>query len=169
MQLASMWILLYRSCTIDTWNSSFIPYLHPLYNQDFLDGAHVSQRCDSTSSLLRKGCREEFIQSPRVKVEVDATLSSTQVAPRKISIQLRPGTHTINSNITQMNQLLTSIITFCLSAFIRHIYLPRQDNKAVKAYPPVVVFLWKLAFVLVVASRVPVEQVQFKKRDHPFV
>ncbi|XP_012686969.1 integrin beta-8 [Clupea harengus] len=71
--------------------------------EDFLDGAHVSQRCDSTSSLLRKGCREEFIQSPRVKVEVDATLSSTQVAPRKISIQLRPGSQA--SFVVEVRQL----------------------------------------------------------------
>ncbi|KAG5264333.1 hypothetical protein AALO_G00252570 [Alosa alosa] len=59
--------------------------------EDFLDGAHVSQRCDSASSLVRKGCREEFIESHRVKVEVDATISSTQVAPRRISAQLGPG------------------------------------------------------------------------------
>lgn len=71
--------------------------------EDFLDGAHVSQRCDSTSSLLRKGCRQEFIESHQVKVEVDATLSSTQVAPRRISIQLRPGSEA--SFVVEVQQL----------------------------------------------------------------
>lgn len=57
----------------------------------FLDGAHVSQRCGSVSDLRVRGCEEEFIENPKVKVEVNATISSSQVAPREITIHLRPG------------------------------------------------------------------------------
>lgn len=59
--------------------------------QRFLDGAHVSQRCGSVSDLRVRGCEEEFIENPNVKVEVNATISSSQVSPREISIHLRPG------------------------------------------------------------------------------
>ncbi|KAL2080644.1 hypothetical protein ACEWY4_024437 [Coilia grayii] len=71
--------------------------------EDFLDGAHVSQRCDSVSSLLRKGCRVELIESPQVRVEVDATLGSTQVAPRRINVQLQPGSKA--SFVVEVQQL----------------------------------------------------------------
>uniref|UniRef100_A0A8C1NY00 Integrin beta n=1 Tax=Cyprinus carpio TaxID=7962 RepID=A0A8C1NY00_CYPCA len=57
----------------------------------FLDGAHVSQRCGSVSDLRVRGCEEAFIENPNVKVEVNATISSTQVSPREINIHLRPG------------------------------------------------------------------------------
>uniref|UniRef100_A0A672M8Z6 Integrin beta n=1 Tax=Sinocyclocheilus grahami TaxID=75366 RepID=A0A672M8Z6_SINGR len=57
----------------------------------FLDGAHVSQRCGSVSDLRVRGCEEAFIQNPNVKVEVNATIGSSQVSPREINIHLRPG------------------------------------------------------------------------------
>ncbi|XP_016298014.1 integrin beta-8-like [Sinocyclocheilus anshuiensis] len=57
----------------------------------FLDGAHVSQRCGSVSDLRVRGCEEAFIQNPNVKVEVNATIGSSQVSPREITIHLRPG------------------------------------------------------------------------------
>ncbi|TRY72896.1 hypothetical protein DNTS_021711 [Danionella cerebrum] len=57
----------------------------------FQDGAHVSQRCGSVSELRIRGCEEAFIENPQVKVEVNATISSSQVAPREITIHLRPG------------------------------------------------------------------------------
>ncbi|XP_016110286.1 integrin beta-6-like [Sinocyclocheilus grahami] len=59
--------------------------------EKFLDGAHVSQRCGSVSDLRVRGCEEAFIESPNVKVEVNATISSSQVSPREINIHLRPG------------------------------------------------------------------------------
>lgn len=59
--------------------------------QSFLDGAHISKRCDTAAQLMLNGCEEEFIENPGVKVEVNMTLSSSQVTPRDISIQLRPG------------------------------------------------------------------------------
>ncbi|XP_017576439.1 integrin beta-8 [Pygocentrus nattereri] len=73
------------------------------FQKRFLDGAHVSERCDSAAQLLLKGCAEEFIENPRVKVEVNTTLSSSQVAPRDISIQLRPGSEA--SFIVEVKQL----------------------------------------------------------------
>uniref|UniRef100_A0A8C2C909 Integrin beta n=1 Tax=Cyprinus carpio TaxID=7962 RepID=A0A8C2C909_CYPCA len=57
----------------------------------FLDGAHVSQRCGSVSDLRVRGCEEAFIQNPNVRVEVNATVGSSQVSPREINIHLRPG------------------------------------------------------------------------------
>uniref|UniRef100_A0A3B3VUU1 Integrin beta n=1 Tax=Poecilia latipinna TaxID=48699 RepID=A0A3B3VUU1_9TELE len=50
-----------------------------------------SHRCDLPDNLRRRGCRPEFMERSDVKVEVDATLNSTQVSPREISITLRPG------------------------------------------------------------------------------
>uniref|UniRef100_A0A4W4EFP5 Integrin beta n=1 Tax=Electrophorus electricus TaxID=8005 RepID=A0A4W4EFP5_ELEEL len=63
----------------------------------------VSERCDSVARLLRKGCGEEFIDNPRVKVEVNASPSSSQVAPRDISILLRPGSEA--SFLVEVQQL----------------------------------------------------------------
>ncbi|MEQ2167591.1 hypothetical protein GOODEAATRI_005565 [Goodea atripinnis] len=51
---------------------------------------HPSHRCDLPDNLRRRGCRPEFMEHSDVKVEVDATLSSTQVSPQEISITLRP-------------------------------------------------------------------------------
>ncbi|XP_016314747.1 integrin beta-8-like [Sinocyclocheilus anshuiensis] len=59
--------------------------------EKFLDRAHVSQRCGSVSDLRVRGCEEVFIENPNVKVEVNATISSSQVSPREINIHLRPG------------------------------------------------------------------------------
>uniref|UniRef100_A0A3Q0SX57 Integrin beta n=1 Tax=Amphilophus citrinellus TaxID=61819 RepID=A0A3Q0SX57_AMPCI len=61
------------------------------FKEDFLDGARLSQRCDLPDNLLRRGCALEFMEQSEVKVEVNATISSTQVSPRDISITLRPG------------------------------------------------------------------------------
>ncbi|XP_035381248.1 integrin beta-8 isoform X1 [Electrophorus electricus] len=73
------------------------------FQERFLDGAGVSERCDSVARLLRKGCGEEFIDNPRVKVEVNASPSSSQVAPRDISILLRPGSEA--SFLVEVQQL----------------------------------------------------------------
>ncbi|KAJ0054955.1 hypothetical protein NL108_008665, partial [Boleophthalmus pectinirostris] len=58
---------------------------------DFLEGAASNYRCDLAENLLLKGCESEFLEQSETKVEVDATISSTQVSPQDISIQLRPG------------------------------------------------------------------------------
>ncbi|KAM4631511.1 integrin beta-8 [Polymixia lowei] len=73
------------------------------FKEGFLDGAGVNQRCDLPLNLLKKGCGLEFIEQPEVKVEVNATLSSTQVSPRDISITLKPGSEA--SFIVAVNQL----------------------------------------------------------------
>ncbi|KAG7317257.1 hypothetical protein KOW79_019555 [Hemibagrus wyckioides] len=73
------------------------------FQKSFLDGAHISKRCDSAAQLMLKGCEEEFIENPGVKVEVNMTLSSSQVTPRDISIQLRPGSEA--SFIVEVKQL----------------------------------------------------------------
>ncbi|XP_054914892.1 integrin beta-8 [Poeciliopsis prolifica] len=61
------------------------------FQEDYLHGAEQSRRCDLPDNLRQRGCRPEFMERSDVKVEVDATLDSTQVSPRKISITLRPG------------------------------------------------------------------------------
>ncbi|XP_075962480.1 integrin beta-8 [Anarhichas minor] len=61
------------------------------FKEDFLDGAGPSQRCDLPVKLFRRGCDQEFMEQSEIKVEVNATISSTQVSPQDISITLRPG------------------------------------------------------------------------------
>ncbi|XP_037549541.1 integrin beta-8 [Nematolebias whitei] len=61
------------------------------FKEDFLHGAGLSHRCDLPENLRRRGCELEFMEQSEVKVEVGATLSSTQVSPQDISITLRPG------------------------------------------------------------------------------
>ncbi|KAM3858311.1 integrin beta-8 [Diretmus argenteus] len=73
------------------------------FKEGFLDGMGVGQHCDLPLNLLKRGCGPEFIEQPEVKVEVNATVSSTQVFPRDISITLRPGSEA--SFIVAVNQL----------------------------------------------------------------
>ncbi|KAM9776379.1 integrin beta-8 isoform X1 [Syngnathus typhle] len=61
------------------------------FKKDFLEGAGSGHRCDLQVNLLRKGCGPEFTEKSDVKVEVNATVSSTQVSPRDISLTLAPG------------------------------------------------------------------------------
>uniref|UniRef100_A0A1A8BUL9 Integrin beta n=1 Tax=Nothobranchius kadleci TaxID=1051664 RepID=A0A1A8BUL9_NOTKA len=61
------------------------------FQKDFLYGSEPSRRCDLPENLRRRGCGSEFIEQSEVKVELNATLSGTQVSPRGISITLRPG------------------------------------------------------------------------------
>uniref|UniRef100_G3NT90 Integrin beta n=1 Tax=Gasterosteus aculeatus aculeatus TaxID=481459 RepID=G3NT90_GASAC len=70
------------------------------FKKDFLV---PSQRCDSPVKLLRRGCDREFMEQSEIKVEVDATASSTQVSPQDISITLRPGSEA--SAIVAVKQL----------------------------------------------------------------
>ncbi|CAB1320655.1 unnamed protein product [Coregonus sp. 'balchen'] len=61
------------------------------FEEGFLDGAEMGERCDLAGTLARRGCDLEFIEHPEVMVEVNATTSSTQVSPGAITITLRPG------------------------------------------------------------------------------
>uniref|UniRef100_A0A672YDX2 Integrin beta n=1 Tax=Sphaeramia orbicularis TaxID=375764 RepID=A0A672YDX2_9TELE len=61
------------------------------FKEDFLEGAASNSRCDLPANLLKKGCGQEFMEQSEVKVEVNATISSTQVSPQDISITLTPG------------------------------------------------------------------------------
>lgn len=61
------------------------------FQEDFLEGASASYRCDRPAKLLKRGCSPEFMEQTEVKVEVNATISSTQVSPRDISVHLSPG------------------------------------------------------------------------------
>ncbi|XP_069550872.1 integrin beta-8 [Brachyistius frenatus] len=61
------------------------------FKEDFLDGAGLSHRCDLPENLRKRGCGAEYMEQSEIKVEVNATISSTQVSPGDISINLRPG------------------------------------------------------------------------------
>ncbi|XP_057211440.1 integrin beta-8 isoform X1 [Triplophysa rosa] len=63
----------------------------------------LSQRCGSVADLRLTGCQEEFMENPDVKVEVNATLDSSQVTPREITIHLRPGSDA--SFVVEVRQL----------------------------------------------------------------
>ncbi|KAM9383686.1 integrin beta-8 [Pholidichthys leucotaenia] len=73
------------------------------FKEDFLVGSGLSQRCDLPANLLSRGCGPEFLEQSEVKVEVDATVSSTQVAPQDITITLREGSEA--SFIVSVKQL----------------------------------------------------------------
>ncbi|XP_059899083.1 integrin beta-8 isoform X1 [Gadus macrocephalus] len=73
------------------------------FQEAFLEGTGASQRCDLPLSLLRKGCSLEAMEHPEVKVEVNATLSGTQVSPSDIQVTLRPGSEA--SFIVAVSQL----------------------------------------------------------------
>ncbi|KAI1886187.1 hypothetical protein AGOR_G00211410 [Albula goreensis] len=73
------------------------------FQQGFLEGAQINERCDFVSNLVQKGCALDYIEHPAVRVEVDATLSSTQVTPREITVQLRPGSE--SSFVVEVQQL----------------------------------------------------------------
>ncbi|XP_035239297.1 integrin beta-8 isoform X1 [Anguilla anguilla] len=73
------------------------------FQEGFLDGAQISERCDFVPNLVQKGCELEFIEHPAVRVEVNATLSSTQVTPKEITVQLRAGSET--SFVLEVRQL----------------------------------------------------------------
>ncbi|KAF7691367.1 integrin beta-8 isoform X1 [Silurus meridionalis] len=73
------------------------------FQKSFLDGVPSSKRCDSVAQLMLKGCREEFIENPGVQVELNMKLSSSQVSPQDISIQLLPGSEaSFTVEVTQL-------------------------------------------------------------------
>uniref|UniRef100_A0A3B4B4J5 Integrin beta n=1 Tax=Periophthalmus magnuspinnatus TaxID=409849 RepID=A0A3B4B4J5_9GOBI len=61
------------------------------FKENFLEGAASNYRCDLAENLLLKGCESEFLEQTETKVEVDTTISSTQVSPQDISVHLGPG------------------------------------------------------------------------------
>ncbi|XP_074543787.1 integrin beta-8 [Halichoeres trimaculatus] len=79
------------------------PHCAWCYKEDFLDGAGPGQRCDLPEKLLNRGCEPEFLEQSEVKVEVNTTISSTQVSPQDISVTLRPGS--VASIVVAVKQL----------------------------------------------------------------
>lgn len=63
----------------------------PVLLQDFLEEAGAGHRCDLQANLLRRGCGPEFTEKSDIKVDVNATVGSTQVSPRDIAVTLTPG------------------------------------------------------------------------------
>ncbi|XP_035039560.1 integrin beta-8 [Hippoglossus stenolepis] len=61
------------------------------FKENFQDGLWPGHRCDLPVNLLRRGCGPELMEQSEVKVEVNATVGSTQVSPADISITLTPG------------------------------------------------------------------------------
>ncbi|XP_068944845.1 integrin beta-8 isoform X2 [Petaurus breviceps papuanus] len=55
-------------------------------------GAGASERCDTVSNLVSKGCLSDFIESPSVGVTIPTgSEANTQVSPGEVLIRLRPG------------------------------------------------------------------------------
>ncbi|XP_060104614.1 integrin beta-8 isoform X1 [Heteronotia binoei] len=59
--------------------------------EDFMIGTEQKERCDIISHLITRGCRPDFIESPKVGVIVSSNDFNIQVTPGEISIQLHPG------------------------------------------------------------------------------
>lgn len=62
-----------------------------LFKQDFMDGTKQKGRCDLVSHLIKRGCRSDFIESPKVDIILPNNDVNVQVTPGEISIQLYPG------------------------------------------------------------------------------
>ncbi|MBN3298006.1 integrin beta-8 [Amia ocellicauda] len=73
------------------------------FQEGFLEGSPVNERCDLVSKLIKKGCPMDLIEHPRVKVEIDDNASSTQVTPADVTVDLRPGSEA--SFILRVEQL----------------------------------------------------------------
>ncbi|XP_018597004.1 integrin beta-6 [Scleropages formosus] len=68
--------------------------------QNFTDSFSVSERCDTVEILEQKGCSREFTEFPSTSVLIhqnrplgkrDASANVTQIAPQRMSLNLRPG------------------------------------------------------------------------------
>uniref|UniRef100_A0A8D0GTC2 Integrin beta n=1 Tax=Sphenodon punctatus TaxID=8508 RepID=A0A8D0GTC2_SPHPU len=60
--------------------------------EDFMAGAAQKERCDVALSLIKRGCRPDFLENPTFGVMMpNKKEANTQVIPGEISIQLRPG------------------------------------------------------------------------------
>uniref|UniRef100_H3DQE2 Integrin beta n=1 Tax=Tetraodon nigroviridis TaxID=99883 RepID=H3DQE2_TETNG len=70
---------------------------------DFLNGAASGRRCDLPENLLARGCEVEVMERWETRVEVNTTVSGTQVSPRDISVTLRPGSEA--SIVVEVKQL----------------------------------------------------------------
>lgn len=63
----------------------------PSFKQDFISGGSKSERCDTVSNLISKGCSVDSIECPSVHVISSENEINTQVTPGEVLIQLRPG------------------------------------------------------------------------------
>ncbi|XP_044284919.1 integrin beta-8 isoform X1 [Varanus komodoensis] len=68
--------------------------LLPLLKQDFMAGTKQKERCDIVSHLIKRGCRADFIESPKVGVTTHSNDVNIQVTPGEVSVHLRPGSET---------------------------------------------------------------------------
>ena len=62
------------------------------FKQDFVSGGSRSERCDTVSNLISKGCPVDSIEYLSVHVVTSSENEiNTQVTPGEVSIQLHPG------------------------------------------------------------------------------
>lgn len=59
--------------------------------KDFISSGSRSERCDTISNLISKGCLIESIEYPSVRVIPNENEVNTQVTPGEVFLQLRPG------------------------------------------------------------------------------
>ncbi|XP_067859787.1 integrin beta-8 [Heptranchias perlo] len=64
------------------------------FQKDFSDESLHKKRCDLITNLIQKGCNSDFIEFLEVKKIMKEKQQSSQLAPGKVSLQLRPGIET---------------------------------------------------------------------------
>ncbi|KAM4626508.1 integrin beta-6 isoform 1-T2 [Discoglossus pictus] len=81
--------------------------------KNFTDSSNVGTRCDTTETLLSKGCLPQNIEFPVSKIEIqkmtplteslqENNTYSTQISPQKLVLKLRPGSDvTFQVNVRQ--------------------------------------------------------------------
>lgn len=62
--------------------------------EDFKPGKMQKERCDTVSSLIKRGCWSDFIENPQVSVTVTNKQANIQVTPGEVAVQLRPESET---------------------------------------------------------------------------
>ncbi|XP_067865176.1 integrin beta-8 isoform X2 [Heterodontus francisci] len=72
------------------------------FQKDFSDES-LHKRCDLITNLIQKGCNSDFIEYLEVKKIMEEQQQSSQLAPGKVSLQLRPGSEA--SFIVKVRQL----------------------------------------------------------------
>ncbi|KAI1902516.1 hypothetical protein AGOR_G00045560 [Albula goreensis] len=73
------------------------------FQQGFLEGAVVSMRCGTITTLQARGCELQFIERQVTRATMNATASGTQVSPQEVTLHLQPGSEV--SFLVQVRQL----------------------------------------------------------------
>ncbi|XP_060638096.2 integrin beta-8 [Anolis sagrei] len=59
--------------------------------EDFMTGTRWKERCDKVLHLIKRGCREDFIESPKDDISISSNEVHVQVTPGEVTVHLYPG------------------------------------------------------------------------------